>query len=136
MADETPAATGGTSGKSAAAKRSPRPKRKVSTARNTGPTKMAQTNDLNSEIEALKADVARLTDRLGKVAEVGVDTANRRKNSALRSAKANGEAVYSDLLTQIEDLEGRTRKGVRDNPLQSLGIALGIGFFAALLMRR
>lgn len=97
---------------------------------------MAQTNDLNSEIEALKADVARLTDRLGKVAEVGVDTANRRKNSALRSAKANGEAVYSDLLTQIEDLEGRTRKGVRDNPLQSLGIALGIGFFAALLMRR
>ncbi|MEP3304454.1 MAG: DUF883 C-terminal domain-containing protein [Hoeflea sp.] len=68
---------------------------------------------------AIKAGVAR-------------EAAENRVDEVLRS----GEKLISEMSGQITRAEKQVSTTVRENPLQSLGVAVAAGFLAAFLMRR
>lgn len=92
--------------------------------------------ELRREIEALRQDMSALTKRFGKIGDAGVKTAKDYGRDTRDAAYETGEALYEDAVARISDLERQTVRSIRENPLQAVGIAAGIGFLAALLTRR
>ena len=88
--------------------------------------------DLAKEIDGLRADLAALSDRFSKLTDAGFRTAGEKGEEA----RLRGEAAYSALSERASDLEHQAVDSIRRHPLQSLGIAAGIGFLAALMTRR
>lgn len=93
-------------------------------------------DDLAAEIEALRADVGAVTERLSKIATVGAKTARTHGDDAALTVRQKSDALIDDLTTQLDDIERRAGKAVRSNPLQTLALAAGAGFLAAILLRR
>ena len=94
------------------------------------------TQALKSQLEAIKGDVAQLTELLG---EIGL----RRKDETLDAAKARykdlrakGEAQYDDAQRYLSEQTDQAVEAVRRQPLTALGIAVGIGFVVGLISRR
>jgi ElaB/YqjD/DUF883 family membrane-anchored ribosome-binding protein len=71
-------------------------------------------DELAEEIEAIRADIQSLSSTVGRIANEKV---NRAQASAMESAKEAEDAI-------------------RRNPLQSVAIAIGVGFLFGVLTRR
>ncbi|MCB1419166.1 MAG: DUF883 family protein [Notoacmeibacter sp.] len=92
--------------------------------------------DVQSRLKRIKKDMVGLGDA---IATAGAASAH--DVSAAGKAKADELAVsaqetYDQLKVELARLERQLEGQVRSKPLQSLGIALGVGFLAALIMRR
>jgi ElaB/YqjD/DUF883 family membrane-anchored ribosome-binding protein len=95
------------------------------------------TQELEARLEALRAEMDEIKASLGKKAE--------KKFDALADV-FSGDAVdevmdeLREMVSQIKDKAGAAEKKVvqtaRDNPVQTLLVAFGVGFLASLLMRR
>ena len=72
------------------------------------------TNELVDRIANIREDLQKLTSMVGRLASSQL---SRAQDAAVRTA---------------DDLE----EAIRRNPLSALGIALGLGFLVAILMRR
>lgn len=96
----------------------------------------AKTDNLGDEIAALREEVAAVTDRLSKVAGAGVREAKQRGDESAIALQETSNQLIDDLTRQLNDIEVKAGTAVRKNPVQALGIAAGIGFLAAILMRR
>ena len=70
--------------------------------------------ELRQQIEALKSDLANLSDTVRKQASRGIDQAQERAAE------------------KVEDLEAQIRK----NPIQATAIAAGIGFLIGAILSR
>lgn len=92
--------------------------------------------DLNAEISALREEVSAVTDRLSKIAGAGVREAKHRRDASAVALQDTSNQLIDDLTRQLNDLERKAGIAVREKPIQTLGIAAGVGFLAALLMRR
>ncbi|MBV2184647.1 MAG: DUF883 family protein [Rhizobium sp.] len=96
----------------------------------------ASASDIQAELENLRRDIAALTQTVasfgtGKLKEAG----NRASQLGAEAADASAqyvESARSTLISAEQDLEAH----IRTKPLQSIAIAAGIGFLAALLSRR
>lgn len=93
-------------------------------------------DELAAEIEALRADITTVAEQLQKVAGAGARTARRHSNAASLTARETTDNLIADLTGQLDQIERKAGVAVKKNPLQSLAIAAGAGFLAALLMRR
>lgn len=82
-------------------------------------------NDVKDDIAALRKDVDQLISDLSKFAEQETEKGVKRTRKAARQARDEIESTSDDV-----------RDYIRDNPLSSCGAALGVGFIAALLMRK
>lgn len=98
-----------------------------------GPENMA---DLHAQLAALRADLAALATILTNMAKTGSDTAKQAASDAYADLKANGGEAVNDAATQAEQALASVTDHARKNPLQSLGIAAGIGMVLGLLMGR
>lgn len=96
----------------------------------------AKKDDIGAEIEALRDEVKAVTERLGRIAGVGIDEARSKGDASAIALQETSNQLINDLTTQLNEIERKTGTAVRNNPLQALGIAAGIGFLAALVMRR
>ncbi|TCD15094.1 DUF883 family protein [Oricola cellulosilytica] len=96
----------------------------------------AREKELSREIEGLREDLAALTKRFSKISDAGVRAASEYSRDAKAVAMERGEALYSDLTSRATDLERDAVRSIRQHPLQAVGLAVGIGFLAALLTRR
>ncbi|MBA4338121.1 MAG: hypothetical protein C0421_04680 [Hyphomonas sp.] len=95
------------------------------------------TQELEARLEALRAEMEEIKASLGKTAE--------KKFDALADV-FSGDAVEDvmdelrEMVSQIKEKAGAAEKKVvqtaRDNPVQTLLVAFGVGFLASLLMRR
>lgn len=99
-------------------------------------TGVAHSDEIAAELAALRADVAALAKSIGGYGKA--------RTSELRSsAKATSETLLDssreavqDIRKQIDELEGQLETRVREHPLQTLMIALGLGFLISLVIRR
>ena len=92
--------------------------------------------DLQADIEQLKADIAELTEQLQLMRDHSYGTARRAANEGIEQLRAQGEAAYESLKANANDLEEQLADTVREKPLTSLAIAAGVGFLLALISRR
>lgn len=93
-------------------------------------------DDLGVEIAALREEVNAVTERLSKIAGAGVREAKHRGDESALVLQETSTQLIDDLTRQLSDIERKAGNAVRQNPVQTLGIAVGVGFLAALLMRR
>ncbi len=96
----------------------------------------ASSGEIRGQLEQLKADMAGLGEA---IATAGANRAGELKDGASQTADAlaaSSQEAYETLKVELARLERQLSGHVQSKPIQSLGIALGIGFLAALLMRR
>jgi len=96
----------------------------------------ASAGDVQAELENLRRDIAALTQTLasfgsGKIKEAGTRASQLGAEAADVSAQYV-ESARSSIAAAEQDLEAHIRR----KPLQSMAIAAGIGFLAAVLSRR
>lgn len=96
----------------------------------------ATTADLQRQLDQIRQDIAGLTETLASLATSKAEEVKERAYKAGSDAAQASVNVFDAARDQVcaaqTDLEAR----IRDKPLQSLGIAAGIGFFLAILTRR
>ncbi|MGD9914495.1 MAG: YqjD family protein [Rhizobiaceae bacterium] len=92
--------------------------------------------DLEAEIDQLKADIAKLVDQLKTTGEHSYGTARRAAREGVETLKAQGEAYYSGLRDNADELEQQVLSTIREKPFTSLAVAAGVGFLLALFARR
>ena len=85
--------------------------------------------DIEAQLTQLRQDISQLAEMIGTFGVERVDS-YRRKATAMA-----GDAKHA-AKTQISDMEEDLSRRIRQNPLQSVAIAAGVGFVAALLTRR
>lgn len=96
----------------------------------------ATTADLQQQLDQIRKDIAGLTETIaslaaGKAEQVKAQAYKAGSDAAEASVNAF-EAARDQVCAAQADLEDH----IRAKPLQSLGIAAGIGFFLAILSRR
>lgn len=104
-------------------------------ARNAN-TSGASTKDIEAQLQQLREDIANLAKT---VAAVGNDKAIEIKGKARRAANDAADASLQAVeaaRAQAETMEQDLERQIRTNPIQSVAIAAGIGFLAALILRR
>ncbi len=93
----------------------------ATTARATTPS----TEDLSLQVEALKADISRLTETIGAY--------GRAKGTQYRAeAQRRADHYRDEAQGRVDEIEAY----VQHNPAQALGIAAGIGLLIGLFSRR
>lgn len=96
----------------------------------------AASKDLEVQIQQLREDIASLT---RTVAAIGNEKASDMKGKARRVANEAADAskqMVEAAREQAVSLERDLERQIRTNPLQAVGIAAGVGFMLALIMRR
>lgn len=91
---------------------------------------------LESEISQLKADIAKLTKQLQATGEHSFSTARRAAAESVGQLRAQGEAAIDRVRSGADDIESQLTASIREKPLTALGIAVGVGFVLAWMMRR
>lgn len=92
--------------------------------------------DLNEQIEQLRADMKSIADTLGAIAsgKAGEVSAEARRRAA--DLEAEGRAALQRAGDAARGLEADLAAHVRERPLQSLAIAAGLGVIFGLFSRR
>lgn len=93
-------------------------------------------SDLEADIRQLRADVAKLTEQLAKTGQHSYGAARRAATDSVEHLRAQGEAAVEGFKSNARDLEDQLTSTVREKPITSLAIAVGVGYFLALLSRR
>ena len=99
----------------------------------------AASGDINADLEALRADVSRLTSQIG-------DILASKGNAAWGRAKSNVEGVMSeatakgqeavDAVREVSDnMVGAIDESLKKRPYTTLAIAVGIGFLLGITRR-
>ncbi|TYR34922.1 DUF883 family protein [Mesorhizobium microcysteis] len=96
----------------------------------------ANPEDLEAEIARLREDVARLADQLSKTGEHSYSAARRAAAEGAEQLRVKGEAAVESIRANANDIEAQVTDAVREKPITSLAIAVGVGYFLALLSRR
>lgn len=92
--------------------------------------------NLEADIEQLKADIAKLAKQLQVTGEHSYGTARRAAAEGVGQLRAQGEAAMEKVRSNANDLEAQLAASIREKPLTALGIAAGVGFLLALMTRR
>ncbi len=87
-------------------------------------SKATTSRDVEEEIAQLRADVASLTET---IKAFGADTA--------RDLQSRAYGKRDEITDQLRVKEEEIKERVRENPLQALGIAAGVGFLVGVIWR-
>jgi ElaB/YqjD/DUF883 family membrane-anchored ribosome-binding protein len=103
---------------------------------NASTAESAGTDDLIKQINEIRADIAKLNKVIGNLGE---SSAADLKGQAKERMNRLSEATEDELraLRERADVAGRKlTESVREQPFAAVGIAAGVGFLIALLMRK
>lgn len=92
--------------------------------------------DLETDIRQLKSDIEKLTAQLATTGQHGYGAARRVAAQSADQLKTQSGAAIEAMRTNARDMEEQLLAAVREKPVTTLAIAAGVGFFAALLLRR
>lgn len=92
--------------------------------------------NIQSETERFQEDLKDLKDKVIDLSTTGISVARQTISSNLSAAKEKANQAAHCAMDHAEKNLESTVHYVRQNPCQSLGIALGIGFILGKLMSR
>jgi ElaB/YqjD/DUF883 family membrane-anchored ribosome-binding protein len=92
--------------------------------------------DLDADVRQLREDIAALREQITKTGQHSYGAARRAATEGVEQLRTQGEAAYEGLKSNARDVEDRLAATVREKPITALAIAVGIGYFLALLSRR
>ncbi|MEX5728217.1 ElaB/YqjD/DUF883 family membrane-anchored ribosome-binding protein [Rhodovulum iodosum] len=96
----------------------------------------ASSEDLERQIDALKADIAGISRTL---ADMGAERRSELQDSVHKTAsdlKARGEATLDDARARGGELGDQAADAVRRQPATAMGLAVGLGFVVGLMTGR
>lgn len=96
----------------------------------------ATTQDLETDIQQLKEDIAKLAKQLAATGEHSYGTARRAATEGADRLRVEGEAAIENIRANAKDIEQQVMTSVREKPITALAIAAGVGFLFALMARR
>ena len=108
----------------------------------TAPGKTAKSDDnptqsdLEADIRQLREDINKLTEQLARTGQHSYGAARRAASEGVEQLRAQGEAAMEGLKSNARDIEDQLTTSVREKPITALAIAMGVGYFLALLSRR
>jgi ElaB/YqjD/DUF883 family membrane-anchored ribosome-binding protein len=88
----------------------------------------ASETELLAAVAALRADVGRLTDDLGRFAESQRSAAGAAFTGAINDARSQVSQVASGLQGFVADVEADMRARIREKPITSVLIAAFVGY--------
>jgi len=108
---------------------------------------MAREKDIQKDIEAIRADIAALSDTLGRLASAVHDARSTMRDSMKTAAKdaaketaGAGEELFADTVKLGSDTADAAVSSldaiIRRNPITAVLTALGIGFLLGMMGRR
>ena len=92
--------------------------------------------DLTKQIEELRSDIASITELLAKRGSEDVINLQERARGVAKSAVDKAQDKLTDLSEDAGRAEARMMLEIRKKPLAAVGLAAGVGFLAALLVRK
>jgi len=91
---------------------------------------------IEEQIARIKSDISDLASTLASLGSKRVRGARGQADQRLQDLTGAGEEMLDELRRQLRMVERDVEARVRDRPLQTIGIAAGVGFLLALIMRR
>lgn len=92
--------------------------------------------EIEDDIERIRNDIAALAGSLKKYGAGKTGEYKARATSAGEELSRKSQDALNDLTAELQGYERALTNEIRRHPLQSLGIAAGIGFLVATLVRR
>lgn len=92
--------------------------------------------DVEKQLEQIRKDIAGLAETIASLAASKAEEVKDQAVKAGTEAAAASVSAVQSACEQVTHARGELEEAIREKPLQSLGIAAGIGFFLALLTRR
>jgi ElaB/YqjD/DUF883 family membrane-anchored ribosome-binding protein len=93
-------------------------------------------DDLQAQLDALKAEIAALAETLQTDGKRMAEALKDRAEGLSDEAVARARAALKDIKAETDRLEDKLEAQVREKPLQSLLMAFGLGLVVSILMRR
>jgi ElaB/YqjD/DUF883 family membrane-anchored ribosome-binding protein len=94
------------------------------------------TTQLEDQIAALRADIARIVETLGNLGQNGAETLRASLTEKAETLRSTGEARLADVSQSAETALGEATDYARRKPLQTLAMAGGVGLLLGLLLGR
>lgn len=92
--------------------------------------------EIEEDIERIRGDIAALAGSLKKYGSGKTSEVKARATAAGQDLTKMSQDALKELTAELQSYERALVSEVRRRPLQSLGIAAGIGFLIAALVRR
>ena len=108
----------------------------AATSKSTRSNSNPAVDDIAERAARIREDLAALGEALAGAGAVQSGVAREAAENKIDELLKSGEKIVADLSSQYSRAEKQVSTTVRDNPLQSLGVAVAAGFLAAFLMRR
>jgi ElaB/YqjD/DUF883 family membrane-anchored ribosome-binding protein len=106
----------------------------ASSAKNAEEAVSAQ--DIEESIARIRGDIAELAGALKSYGAGKSSEYRSRASAATDDLSRKSQDALNELTTELQGYEKALTEEIRRRPLQSLGIAAGIGFLIAALVRR
>jgi ElaB/YqjD/DUF883 family membrane-anchored ribosome-binding protein len=94
------------------------------------------TEDLVAQLETIRADVAKLTSILSKIATDEVDTARTKVRDAASAIGDQGERLAGAARDSVQSSAHEVEAAIQRNPLSAVLVAVGLGFLFGMFSRR
>ncbi|MCC0035515.1 MAG: DUF883 family protein [Hoeflea sp.] len=108
----------------------------AATSKSTRSNSNSAVDDIAERAARIREDLAALGEALAGAGAVQSGVAREAAENKIDELLKSGEKIVADLSSQYSRAEKQVSTTVRDNPLQSLGVAVAAGFLAAFLLRR
>lgn len=93
-------------------------------------------DELRSEIDTLAAQVERLASDMGRIGRSSFRSARANASDGLDALSRTGAGLSKSVGRELAHVEDRAVGAVRDRPLQTVGIAIAVGFLLGAVLRR
>lgn len=90
--------------------------------------------DLDSEIAALREDVAAITATLGDIVKYRTSEAKTEARKIRSKVEREGEEVLEQVQDSFEAAESELKASIREKPITSVLIAAGIGYVISKIL--
>ncbi|WP_163269911.1 DUF883 family protein [Chelativorans alearense] len=94
------------------------------------------TRDLEEDIRQLREDVARLTQHMRQASGHSASVARHAASEGMEQMRQQGKTAIRSLKSGANDFEHELAETLRERPVTSLAIAVGVGYLLALMSRR
>lgn len=97
---------------------------------------VASAEDIEAQVARVREDIASLARSVQTYGSAKTGEYKARASKAGTDLATASQETIDNLYRELQGLEQQLEGKVRQHPLQSLGIAAGVGFLVAMLMRR